>query len=561
MDERFGRYRLDGLIGRGGMGEVYRAYDTVRSRTVALKCLPPHLAEDETFRRRFRREAEVAARLTEPHIIPIHDFGEIDGRLFIDMRLIAGTDLGEEIARIGPLPPARAVSIISQVASALAAAHAAHLIHRDVKPSNVLLSTTDRGEDFVHLLDFGIAHNDTGTRLTGTDSVIGTIDYMAPEQFGAGPVDHRVDVYALGCVLYEALTGSKPFAVGGLPAKMQAHLNAPPPRPSDRRADIPPGLDDVVLTAMAKRPQERFWSTTDLAIAAHRALSDQTGSDQTGFKKVGPDAGDTTTRPVTTSVLPGPAAGAPAGVGGPVPGTDRPQPATTIAETPIPPHRAGSVPAAFAGPPVTPGPAAPVSNPGGARPRRGLALAAVAVLILGAAAALLLPRLFGDDSAAPAALPGRTTSETDSATAGTATTSDSTTGASTPAAGAGGTDSDIYVDGTISGQLTSVSVTCDALAGTSWSWRATGDVDGSPADITFTTNNFRGTADYAPSTITDDAGGQATATVGDIVLASDGSTDGVFSVAEDERSGTMDIQFTNFGDDSRLRVSGSWTCG
>lgn len=502
------------------MGEVYRAYDTVKNRTVALKCLPPHLAEDETFRRRFRREAELAARLTEPHIIPIHDFGEIDGRLFIDMRLIDGTDLGERIARSGPLPPAEAVEIISQVAGALAAAHAAGLIHRDVKPSNVLLSTTDRGGDFAHLLDFGIAHNAAGTRLTGTDSVIGTIDYMAPEQFGAGPVDHRVDVYALGCVLYEALTGSKPFAVGGLPAKMQAHLNAPPPRPSDRRPGLPAALDDVVLRAMAKNPDDRFGSTTELAIAAHRALAAPT------------DTSETTT--VLPRSAPGPDAWQP-------PAAPYPQP-TTVSGTPPGAH----FPAASI-PPASPIPAAP--GPADSKPRgRRFALVAVALLAAIAAAGLAFSQ-FGNDSAAPVAASSTASAPVAAPPADTATS-----------APTGSTATDIYIDGTISGQLTSASVQCDALAGTSWSWRATGDVDGSAADITFTTNSFRGTGDYTPSTITDASGGQATATVGDIVLASSSSTDGVFSVAEGERSGTMDIAFTDFGSDSTLRVSGSWTC-
>lgn len=548
MDERFGHYRLDGLIGRGGMGEVYRAFDTIRNRTVALKCLPPHLAQDETFRRRFRREAEVAARLTEPHIIPIHDFGEIDGRLFIDMRLIAGTDLAEEIGRVGPLPPARAVSIISQVASALAAAHAENLIHRDVKPSNVLISTTDRGEDFVHLLDFGIAHNAAATRLTGTDSVIGTIDYMAPEQFSSVPVDHRVDVYALGCVLHEALTAGKPFTVGSLPAKMQAHLNAPPSRPSERRPGIPPGLDDVVVRAMAKRPEERFGSTTDLAIAAHRSLHDPPTTTR-----------DIATPTATTTVLPPTPAGHP-------PASDRQlhpvaaqhprpqpqtQPATTIGATP-PPFRPA---APFHDGPALP-PPEPNSRPG---PGRRIALIAAAVLLVAAAAALVIPRLFGDSDEQTAA-PAITTSVA-------VTTSAEAAPAAAPAAESDvsaesdSTESDIYVDGTISGQLDSASVQCDALAGTSWSWRATGDVGGAPTDITFTTNSFRGTGDYAPSTITDGSGGQATATIGDIVLASDSSTGGVFSIAEDERSGTMDIEFTGNGDDNRLRVSGSWTCG
>lgn len=280
--EQFGPYRLDELIGRGGMGEVYKAYDTVKKRTVALKRLPSHLADDAEYQARFRREAEVAAQLSEPHIIPIHDFGEIDGRLFIDMRLIVGTDLGELIEQGGPLPPARAVAVIGQLASALAAAHAEGLVHRDVKPSNVIVSTTDRGEDFVHLVDFGIARRTGATVLTATGSAVGTMDYMSPEQLVGGQGDHRVDVYALGCVLYEALTGTKPFPTEALPAKMYAHVHSPAPIASERRPGLPPGLDQVITTAMAKDPDHRYASTTELATQAYRCLTGATSAPVSG---------------------------------------------------------------------------------------------------------------------------------------------------------------------------------------------------------------------------------------------------------------------------------------
>ncbi|MGI5125321.1 protein kinase domain-containing protein [Pseudonocardia sp. CA-107938] len=270
--EMFGPYELRSLLGRGGMGEVFRAYDTVRKRTVALKRLPRNLAGDADYQARFRREAEIAARLTEPHIIPIHDYGEIDGQLYIDMRLIAGTDLADVLAKEGPLPPRRAVGIVGQVASALAAAHAEGLVHRDVKPSNVLISVNDRGEDFVHLVDFGIARDENATGLTVTGTTVGTIDYMAPERIEHGECDHRVDVYALGCVLYEALTAAKPFPVSGAAAKMFAHIYTQPPRPSQSRPGIPPALDEVVAIAMAKDPGHRYPTVTDLATAAQRAL-------------------------------------------------------------------------------------------------------------------------------------------------------------------------------------------------------------------------------------------------------------------------------------------------
>ncbi|MGH3898427.1 MAG: serine/threonine-protein kinase [Pseudonocardiaceae bacterium] len=270
--EEFCPYRLETLIGRGGMGEVYRAFDTVTDRVVALKRLHPHLAADTEFQARFRRESKLAARLREPHVIPIHSFGEIDGRLYIDMRLIDGSDLASLLTEHGALPPARAVTIVAQVAGALDAAHAEDLVHRDVKPSNVLLATT-REDDYAYLVDFGIAHATAATKLTPTSITLGTLDYMAPERFLHGSGDHRVDVYSLACLLHESLTGHRPFPGDGLPSQMYAHLNLPPPRPADRRPGIPVGLDQVVARGMAKDPDQRYPSAGALADAAHTALA------------------------------------------------------------------------------------------------------------------------------------------------------------------------------------------------------------------------------------------------------------------------------------------------
>ena len=210
----FGPYRLEELLGRGGMGEVWRAYDTATNRTVAIKLLPPHLAHNNTFVQRFRREAEAAARLNNPHVIPIHTYGEIDGRLFVDMRLIEGRDLQSVLAD-GPLEPARAVRIIEEVAKALHAAHKVGLVQRDVKPSNILLDE----DDFAYPIDFGIARTTDQTGLTSTGAMIGTWHYMAPERLGAHEVDARADIYALACVLHECLTGSRPFPGDSMEAK------------------------------------------------------------------------------------------------------------------------------------------------------------------------------------------------------------------------------------------------------------------------------------------------------------------------------------------------------
>jgi serine/threonine protein kinase, bacterial len=265
----FGRYRLVEMLGRGGMGEVWRAHDTDTDRIVAIKLLPAHLSDDEEFQRRFRREAHAAARLNDPHVIPIHYYGEIDGRLYVDMRLIEGRDLATVLAE-GPLDPPRAVRIIEQVAMALHAAHQVGLLHRDVKPSNILLD----GNDFAYLIDFGIARALDETRMTKSGNTIGTFHYIAPERLEIGTdEDARADIYSLACVLYECLTGDPPFAADTTPRLIAAHLNAPPPRPSTTRPDVPPQVDEVIATGMAKNPDQRYATTIELADAARDAIT------------------------------------------------------------------------------------------------------------------------------------------------------------------------------------------------------------------------------------------------------------------------------------------------
>jgi serine/threonine protein kinase len=267
----FGRYRMDELIARGGMGEVYRAYDTEHDRVVAVKLLADHLAVDEDFRRRFNREARAAARLREPHVIPIHAYGEIDGHLYLDMRLVDGRDLSTTLAERGPMDPAAAVDVIAQVAGALDAAHADGLVHRDVKPSNVLVEPGG----FAYLVDFGIARSMApNADITGVGMPIGTVAYMAPERFRPDPVpiDHRADVYSLACLLFECLTGTAPFTGNAL-ALMHAHLEQEPPRPTAYRRALPPAFDHVVAAGMAKDPDERFASAGVLAAAARHALT------------------------------------------------------------------------------------------------------------------------------------------------------------------------------------------------------------------------------------------------------------------------------------------------
>jgi serine/threonine protein kinase len=272
----FGRYRLVKVLGRGGMGEVWQAFDTAMNRLVALKVLPSNLADDDTYQRRFRREAQMAAGLDEPHIVPIHDFGEIDGRLYVTMRLIDGKTV-HELLDGGPLSPHRAVAITEQIAAALHAAHRVGLVHRDVKPSNILV--TD--EDFAYLIDFGIARTAGATKLTSTGSTIGTLAYMAPERLSTDTSDARADVYALTCVLHECLTGSQPFPGDSVERQITGHLTLPPPRPSTIQPGVPARMDQVIATGMAKNPEHRYAGTRDLAVAARAALAAPTAPQPT----------------------------------------------------------------------------------------------------------------------------------------------------------------------------------------------------------------------------------------------------------------------------------------
>jgi tRNA A-37 threonylcarbamoyl transferase component Bud32/DNA-binding beta-propeller fold protein YncE len=278
-DQRIGTevagYQIEGVVGRGGMSVVYLAEDPGLKRKIALKVLSPELAEDQRFRDRFIRESQLAASLEHPNIVPIHEAGEADGVLFIAMRYVRGTDLKTLIARDGPLDPERAVAIVAQVAAALDAAHAEGLIHRDVKPSNVLVAEPDRsGAEHAYLTDFGLIRRVThATSLTKTGQFMGTIDYVAPEQVRGDQMDARADVYSLGCLLYECLTGEPPFPSDLEVTVLYAHLEEPPPKLTARRPELPAALDDVVAKAMAKRPEDRYGSAGELASAARAALA------------------------------------------------------------------------------------------------------------------------------------------------------------------------------------------------------------------------------------------------------------------------------------------------
>ncbi len=265
----FGPYRLKRLLGKGGMGEVYEAEHTVKEWTVAVKVMNDQFSKDPVFRERMKREARIAGGLQEPHVVPIHEYGEIDGQMFMEMHLIEGTDLDSILKRFGPLTPPRAVAIISQIASALDAAHAAGVMHRDVKPQNILITR----DDFAYLVDFGIASATTDEKLTQLGTAVGTWKYMAPERFSNAEVTYRADIYALACVLHEALTGSPPYRADSASVLISAHLNEPVPQASVARSGVPKAFDAVIARGMAKRPEDRYASCGDLALAAHDALS------------------------------------------------------------------------------------------------------------------------------------------------------------------------------------------------------------------------------------------------------------------------------------------------
>ncbi|MFN8225793.1 MAG: bifunctional serine/threonine-protein kinase/transporter substrate-binding domain-containing protein [Mycobacterium sp.] len=267
---RFGQYELLELLGRGGMGEVYRARDTNTDRIIALKVLPVQMARDTVFQERFRREAQAASGVNDPHVVPIHGYGEIDGRLYLDMRLIEGENLGNLLAqRDTPLGPRLGAVVVEQVASALDSAHANGLVHRDVKPTNILIS--DR--EFVYLIDFGLARAAGEPGLTTAGSTLGTLAYMAPERFNSGQSDTRSDIYALTCVFYECLTGKRPYPSDSLEQQIAGHLMSTPPRPSDDDPSLA-AFDAIIAKGMAKDPDDRYQTGRDLAVAVRAAVDE-----------------------------------------------------------------------------------------------------------------------------------------------------------------------------------------------------------------------------------------------------------------------------------------------
>jgi serine/threonine protein kinase len=268
-----GGYRIDEQIGRGGMGVVYRVTNVALDRVYALKVLSPELAEDDQFRQRFQREMRLAASLDHPHVITVYYAGEQDAILFLAMDYVDGSDLRELLIRNGSIDPPRAVELLTQVGSALDAAHARGLVHRDIKPANIMITLKD-GEEHAYLTDFGLAkRHDSHSGLTMTGAVMGTVDYIAPEQVLGEPTDARTDIYALGCVFFQMLMGRVPYEREHSIATLFAHMNAPPPPLEGDAADGFPELKPVLERAMAKKPEDRYLSAGDFARDAAAALS------------------------------------------------------------------------------------------------------------------------------------------------------------------------------------------------------------------------------------------------------------------------------------------------
>ncbi len=408
IGDTFAGYVIEGELARGGMGVVYRARDVELDRVVALKLIRPDLSTDDAYRQRFRSESRTAARIEDPNVVSIYEAREREGTLYLVMQFIDGHDLRSEIVARGRLDPERAVTLLEGAAAGLDAVHAAGLVHRDVKPANVLISERD-GAPRALITDFGVARSAAATtNMTETGHFVGTLDYVAPEQLQGLPVDARTDVYALGCLLYETVTGEVPFPGDEGPAKMFGHVHGEVRPISPALGRDAAALTPVVQRALAKRPDDRFPSAGDLGRAARALLAGRE-----------------------------PAAERAVGVGDAAP-TRRPGAAATVPDQPLPPPPASPPP-----PPTVPRPRPPQrADQGRDRPHRGrfLAGAAIALIAAGliAAAALLASSRSGDDAPQKTVVQRgngkRTTTVTETSANGSTSGSSDSSGATVDAA-------------------------------------------------------------------------------------------------------------------------------
>ncbi|MFF8395172.1 serine/threonine-protein kinase [Streptomyces sp. NPDC016172] len=303
VGQQIAGYRIEQEIGRGGMAVVYRARDLRLERTVALKLLAPELARNDTFRRRFTHESRAAAAIDHPHIVPVFEAGETDGVLYIAMRYVAGSDLRHVLDREGPMPPVTALRVAAQLASALDAAHDNGLVHRDVKPGNILVSrgTDSDHPEHVYLTDFGLTKKSLSlTGFTTVGQFVGTLDYVAPEQISGKPVDARCDVYGFACVVFETLAGHPPFLRDDDMALLWAHQYDEPPPLTEDRPDLDPRVDPVFARALAKSPDDRYPSCLAFVAALRAATTGgRTGATRTPTRvdRQLPDAGEDRPKP------------------------------------------------------------------------------------------------------------------------------------------------------------------------------------------------------------------------------------------------------------------------
>src|SRR4051794_19763712 len=373
----FAGYRVEGLVDRGGMGVVYQATDMELERTVALKIIAPEHTQNPDAVARFKSEARLAASLEHSNIVPIHRGGEVDGVLYLAMRLLPGQNLRQLIDR-GPLPMESVRRVITQVADALDAAHDAGLVHRDVKPANIMV-TGEGNNEHVYLTDFGLTKRlGTAESLTRTGGWVGTPDYVAPEQIQGGKIDGRADIYSLGCVLYEMLTGSVAFPRDNDVAKLWAHVTDPPPPPSLRRPDLAKAFDDVVARATAKDPDARYQKASDLAVAVDSAVAEQEGKSQADLSEAAAPDWTVASQPPEIPMGEGtyvPPAAAPAqGSGSPPPqppshtGEEFVSPQEPPAPSAQPPAPSAQPPAPSAQPPAPPAQPPPAASPQGGPP-------------------------------------------------------------------------------------------------------------------------------------------------------------------------------------------------
>ncbi len=401
---RVAGYLIERRLGAGGMAVVYLATDERLSRKVALKVLAPELAQDEAFRLRFIRESRVAASVDDPHIIPVFEAGESDNALFIAMRYVPGGDVHSHVHESGPLPRGRAALILSQVASALDSAHRHDLVHRDVKPANMLMDVSTGGDrpDHIYLSDFGISKDVmSGSALTRTGVFVGTLDYMAPEQIEGEPVDGRADQYSLACSAYELLSGTPPFTRDQPMAMIWAHVRDEVPALTSRRPDLPSQADDVLARALAKSPAARYPTCRDFTAALREAL-------RLPQYEPGPSAiGDQAARTPTEAVLPPPShAGRPPAPVQPAPVQPAPTPPAPVqpGQVQVPGYAPGYLPQPGYGPaqatPYAPYPYLtptgrgaqyrPAPAAGRARQRSAVAIAGAIVVAAGIVAGSLL---------------------------------------------------------------------------------------------------------------------------------------------------------------------------